>query len=393
MKHGTRGVCIREVQKDLKDSAKLLIEDKISKFNANGFRPIEREIRTPGEGLIIFRGMTDYNADSIKSLEGFDWAWVEEAHTLTPRSLELLRPTLRRPGSEIWFSWNPRHETDPVDAFLRGDHVPNNAIVVEANYTDNPFFPEELEEERTFDEIHKPNRYGHIWLGQYEPMAAGAIFSMANINKHRRAPEDLPRFKRALVVVDPAGSTEEGANETGIVVVALGEDDRGYVLDDLSLVGAPQEWAQRAVAAYDLYDADAIVAETNFGGDMVANTIRAERPTVRVIEVRAQRAARDKNTSGTDRRTGKAKALRAEPVSALYSLGRISHVGALPKLEAQMCLVTAGGYEGPGSPDRVDAMVWGFKELFPRMTQKSNRSASSLPKTANSGYSPHRWRQ
>ena len=390
MQPGTRGVCIREVQRDLKDSAKLLMEDKIRQFSPSSFDVIEREIRTPGGGLIIFRGMNDYNADSIKSLEGFDWAWVEEAHTLTARSLELLRPTLRKPGSELWFSWNPRAAEDAVDRFLRGPDAPEGSVVVKANYYDNPFFPDELEEERAFDEEHRPDRYGHIWLGEYEPMAAGAIFSLANINQYRRAPESLPAMKRVLVAVDPAGSAEEGANETGIIVAGQGEDDRGYVLGDLSLQGTPKEWAQQAVAAYDLYDADAIVAEVNFGGDMVANTIRAERPTVRVIEVRAKRAQRDSIPG--KRQTGRAKALRAEPVSALYSLGKISHVGAFPKLEAQMCLVTASGYEGRGSPDRVDALVWAFTELFPRLTPKAKVQPYMLPKRANSQYQPHRWR-
>ena len=113
---GTRIVCVREVQKDLKESAKLLIEDKIRHLGVPGFRPIESEIKTPGGGIIIFRGMNNYTAESIKSLEGFDIAWVEEAHTLTDRSLEMLRPTIRKEGSELWFSWNPRSAEDPVDA-------------------------------------------------------------------------------------------------------------------------------------------------------------------------------------------------------------------------------------------------------------------------------------
>ena len=98
---GARGVCIREVQRDLKESAKLLLEDKISRHGLGRYFDVfDREIRCHGGGLIIFRGMNDYTADSIKSLEGFDWAWVEEAHTLTAKSLELLRPTLERIGDK-----------------------------------------------------------------------------------------------------------------------------------------------------------------------------------------------------------------------------------------------------------------------------------------------------
>lgn len=371
---GTRVVCVREVQRDLKESAKLLIEDKIGKFQVSGFRPIESEIRTPGGGLIIFRGMNNYSAESIKSLEGFDIAWVEEAHTLTERSLEMLRPTIRKDGSELWFSWNPRHASDPVDALLRGETPPPDAIVVRANYTDNPWFPKGLEVDRAYDEANNPARYSHIWLGEYEPQAVGAIWDRLTIHRNRRA--EAPKLTRILVSIDPPISSEPGSDEAGIVVTALGEDGRGYVLDDCSGKGAPKEWAEKAIAAYDLYEADAIVAEVNQGGDMVAHVIRSVRPHVRVIEVRATRG----------------KHIRAEPISSLYTLDRISHVGAFPKLEAQMCLMTAAGYEGEGSPDRADAMVWGFTELFPRLTRRTLPKDRPPPKMANSRYSPHRWR-
>ena len=105
---GFRGVCVREVQKSLKESAKRLIEDKIEALEMPGFRVLTDRIITPGDGVILFQGMQDHTADSIKSLEGFDVAWTEEAQTLSSRSLEFLRPTIRKPGSELWFSWNPR---------------------------------------------------------------------------------------------------------------------------------------------------------------------------------------------------------------------------------------------------------------------------------------------
>lgn len=379
MHRGARIVCVREVQKSLKESVKLLIEDKIQDLGVQRlFSVLHDRIETPGGGLILFQGMQEHTKESIKSLEGFDVAYVEEAQTMTGGSLEMLRPTIRNPGSELWFSWNPRHATDPVDALLRGPAPPPDAIVVQANYMDNPFFPDVLEDERAFDAQHSPVRYAHIWLGEYEPMAVGAIWNMATINEGRRSRENLPDLKRIVVSIDPAGSAEPGANETGIMTCAVGEDGRGYVLDDLSLSGTPQQWAERALAAYDLYGADAIVAEVNFGGDMVANTIRAMRPNVRIITVRAAR--------------GQSKHVRAEPISALYSLGKISHVGAFPKLEAQMCLVTAAGYEGQGSPDRVDALVWAFTELFPGMVRRVRDRDKAAPARANGQYRPHRWR-
>lgn len=372
---GTRIVCVREVQKSLKESVKLLIEDKIKQHGlGDQFRALHDRIETPGGGLVLFQGMADHTAESIKSLEGFDVAYVEEAQTMTERSLEFLRPTIRKPNSELWFSWNPRSASDPVDALLRGLTPPNNAAVVEANYIDNPFFPAELEEERAFDEQHMPARYRHIWLGEYEPAAAGAIWDRLTIHQGRVS--EMPPMKRILVSIDPAGSSEKDANQTGIVAVGLGEDGRGYVLEDASLVGTPEQWARQAIAVYDMLSADAIVAETNYGGDMVAATIRAVRPQVKVIEVNATRG----------------KHIRAEPIAALYSLGKISHVGAFPELEGQMCLFTAAGYEGKGSPDRADALVWGMTELFPKLTPKAGMLNKPLPSTANSTYRPHRWR-
>jgi phage terminase large subunit len=106
---GSRIVCIREVQKTLAQSAKLLIENKIQEFGVGRhFRVLYDRIQTPGDGLIIFQGMVDATAESIKSLEGYNIAWVEEAQTLSARSLALLKPTIRADASEIWFSWNPR---------------------------------------------------------------------------------------------------------------------------------------------------------------------------------------------------------------------------------------------------------------------------------------------
>ncbi len=119
---GTHAVCIREVQKSLAQSAKRTIEGKIQTLGVGHLFDVQKaEIKTPGGGLIIFQGMQNHTADSIKSLEGYDVAWVEEAQTLSQTSLRLLRPTLRKPGSELWFSWNPKKPDDPVDDFLRGN--------------------------------------------------------------------------------------------------------------------------------------------------------------------------------------------------------------------------------------------------------------------------------
>lgn len=174
---GLRVVCIREVQKSLKESAKKLIEDKIQEFGVGHlFTVLDTEIKTPGGGVIIFQGMKDHTAESIKSLEGFDIAWVEEAQTISRRSLQMLRPTIRAEGSELWFSWNPRHESDPVDVLFR-QNTPSDAIVVSANWDQNPWFPDVLEAERQDGLRDEPDQYEHVWEGGYVTVAEGAYFA------------------------------------------------------------------------------------------------------------------------------------------------------------------------------------------------------------------------
>ena len=177
---GALSVCVREVQKSLAQSSKRLIEQKISDFGlgeADGFRVLNDRIETPGGGLITFVGMQDHTAESIKSLEGFQRAWVEEAQSLSARSLTLLRPTIRAKHSELWFSWNPNRKTDPVDQLLRGEGIPTGAQVIRANWSDNPWFPGELEQERLDDLRDRPDQYDHIWEGDYAKVTEGAYFA------------------------------------------------------------------------------------------------------------------------------------------------------------------------------------------------------------------------
>lgn len=179
---GLRSICIREVQKDLAQSSKALLEAKLSHYKlgqAQGFKVYRDLIQTPGDGLIIFKGMNDYTADSVKSLEGYKRAWWEEAQTATARSLSLLRPTLRAAGSELWFSWNPRRKTDPLDVLLRGKEVPTGSSVVRANWQDNPWFTAELEQERLDTLRIEPDQYGHIWNGDYVTTLSGAYYAEA----------------------------------------------------------------------------------------------------------------------------------------------------------------------------------------------------------------------
>ena len=364
MNTGFRGLCVREVQKSLKESAKRLLEDKINVMGYGAkFNVKHDEIGTPGGGVISFTGMNQQNSESVKSYENYSVCWVEEASVFSARSLELIRPTIRAPSSELWFSWNPHHASDPVDKFFRGLSPPDNSIVRKVTYENNEYLPHEMVEEMQMDRKNSPDRFAHIWLGEYAPQSVGAIWNMANIHENRR--HEIPPLKRILVSVDPAISNTDHSDEHGIIAGGVGEDGRGYIIDDVSIHGSPQQWAERAVATYDKYDADAIVVERNQGGDMVRHTLQTVRPSIKVIDVVATRG----------------KHVRAEPISAMYAINQVSHVGSFPELESQMCQMTAGGYEGNGSPDRCDAMVWLLTELFPSIIRKSAKKQHNKPRS------------
>lgn len=193
-----RVVCIREVQNSIKESVKQLIVDKINRLGFTDlFEVLDQEIRGPHGSLIIFKGMQSYNASNLKSLEGYDVAWVEEAQTLSEISLRMLRPTIRKEyadgtSSEIWFSWNPRFEIDAVDHFFRGNspvargwRKPSDAVIVEVNWHDNPWIPNVLLKEKDDDYASDPEIADHVWGGGYERVTTGAYFAKQIANLER----------------------------------------------------------------------------------------------------------------------------------------------------------------------------------------------------------------
>jgi len=240
---GMRAVCIREVQKDLAQSSKLLVESKLREMRlgeVDGFKVYKDQISTPGDGIIIFKGMNDYTADSIKSLEGFKRAWWEEAQTATQHSLNLLTPTIRADGSEKWFSWNPRRKTDPIDVMLRGDEPPAGAVIVKANWRDNPWFTGELELERQDTLRRQPEQYDHIWEGGYVTALEGAYYARYIIDARRekrigKVPPD-PLLKYRLFF-DIGGT---GARADAVAIwVAQFAGKAVNVLDYYEAVGQP----------------------------------------------------------------------------------------------------------------------------------------------------------
>lgn len=245
--------------------------------------------------------------------------------TTTPKPLPLVRQLL----------------ADPACAVTRGSTYENRANVPAA-------FIERI-----------VRRYEGTRLGRQELHAEllvdapGALWPYETIAACRTA--KAPDMQRVVVAVDPSGSTgaDEG-DQQGVVVAGLGVDGLGYVLADYSCRLSPQGWGRRTIEAFDAFSADRIVAEKNYGGDMVRFTIQAVRPTAPVVLVSASRG----------------KMVRAEPVSALYEQGRVRHVVADPaenplhELEEEMRHATGSGYLGEGSPNRLDALVWALTDLF-----------------------------
>jgi phage terminase large subunit len=189
-------VCVREIQKSLNQSVKRLLELKIEELNAGEFFEVQDAVikSQRGNGRIIFQGMQNHTADSIKSLEGYDRAWVEEAQNFSETSLSLLRPTIRKPGSELWFTWNPRNETDPVNWLLRGDNPPPQSVVIEVNFQDNPWFPDVLKDEMEYDKRRDPDKFQHVWKGAYLQNSQSRVFRNWCIEEFDAPPDAIHRL-------------------------------------------------------------------------------------------------------------------------------------------------------------------------------------------------------
>lgn len=196
MDPASRSVCVREVQRSLAQSVKRLLELKIEAMNAGAYFEVQEAVikSRRGDGMILFQGMQNHTSDSIKSLEGYDRAWVEEAQSLSQRSLDLLRPTIRKPGSELWFTWNPSSADDPIDQLLRGPNPPPDATVVEVNWQDNPWFPDVLRAEMEYDRKRDPDKYAHVWAGGYLAHSNARVFRNWRVEEFEAPADAMFRF-------------------------------------------------------------------------------------------------------------------------------------------------------------------------------------------------------
>lgn len=208
-----------------------------------------------------------------------------------------------------------------------------------------------------------PRLKARFYDGSYAEATPNALWTEEGLERSRI--DALPDIQRIAVAIDPSGASEESAGQNdqiGIVIVALGVDGVGYVLEDCTVSGGPERWGSVAVDAYDRHDADVIVAETNYGGDMV----RA------VIETAATKPEREGKRKPSFKKVtaSRGKAVRAEPISSLFDTGKGKLAGEFRELETELCAFSTSGYTGEGSPNRADAMVWAFTELFPGMVRQ-----------------------
>ncbi len=193
-------------------------------------------------------------------------------------------------------------------------------------------------------------------LGRFADDSDGALWTEEVLANNRILNEELPEFLRVIIAVDPSGCSgpeDMRSDEVGVAVASLGTDGKAYLLEDLSGRYAPEEWAKIASDAFERHNADTIVAEKNYGGDMVRAVLQTQNPDLPCKLVNATRG----------------KVIRAEPIAALYEKQKILHVGYFTEVEDQLCAMSLSGYQGMKSPDRADAVIWAMTELFPRLTE------------------------
>lgn len=191
-----RVACLREVQNSIKDSVKQLIEDKIRKLGVESlFKITENEIVGPNDSLMVFKGLRNHTVSSIKSLEGFNRAFVEEAQTISQKSLDIAVPTFRVPGAKLRFSWNPDKASDPIETFFEANKDDPDFVLVHANYSDNPWFAgSALQGDMERDKRTDPDKYAHVWLGAYAGRTEAKVFRNYRIQAFESPVEAVFRF-------------------------------------------------------------------------------------------------------------------------------------------------------------------------------------------------------
>lgn len=343
---GSRSIAlVAETQKDLEEVmvARLIKISPPNMLPSVRYKPVR--ITWPNGAQAL--GYNGTEPDQLRGPE-FDTAWVDELakYRYARETWDMLQFTMRSGDDpRVFVTTTPRPipvlreiMADPVTIITRGSTMDNAANLP-------PSFISQVR-----------SKYEGTRLGRQELFAEmlddvpGALWTREMLDSTRA--KGAPALRRIVIAVDPSGTAGAGSDsvgdDIGIVAAAIGMDGRGYVLDDHSCNLSPDGWGRRVREVFSLHKADRIIAERNFGGAMVEAVIKAQDKNLPVKVVTASRG----------------KVARAEPISALYEQGRVSHVGGLAQLEDQLCSMTPSGYVGEGSPDRADALVWALTELM-----------------------------
>ena len=353
---GALVLCTREIQKNIGESSWRTLRRLIRQLGWDAIFEVQatRIIGVNGSEF-VFRGLSESHgtAEGIKSLEGVDLTWVEQAEAITEPSLDLLMPTvLRRERSHVVFTLNPQEPDGAVYArYVLG--AVDGVVERQVNWRDNPWFPARLEPQRAWTEQHRPIEYRHVYEGEPRLAVAGALWNLEMITEARLDPAEyatLPDPDDVVVAVDPAFSRGERSDYTGIVVVArIGRD--GYVLHAERGKFTSPQWGPRAVALLREFGASRVAIEARGADDPLLDAVKQVDSAVPVVYV---------NASGKG-----SKFDRATPVAGLYvehfnvDYGRLRHVGKLADLEGEQLSFTPDSVRD----DLVDALVWGCVEL------------------------------
>jgi len=347
----SRILCVRGVQSKISESSLQILKDVIHMMGVEDqFIITENTLKCVNGADFLFYGVKG----SLKSLQGISLVFADEGTEISEAAWDDLIPTIRTKGCRLFISYNPEYDTDYVYKNFTINKR-DDADVIEMNYWDNPFFPDELRVEMEHDKKNNPSKYLWKWEGQLKQDEEGAVWSRDMIiHKYH---EDL-EFDEVVISVDPATTSTSKSDACGIVSIGK-KDDIYYVLEDASAIISPLEWSKKSIAMYDKWEANRIVYESNQGGDMVKTIIHQIRETIKTISYHAR----------------KSKKARAEEIVALYEQSKVIHTQQFPQLEFEMVTFTGEkNKNGIKSPNSLDALVWGLKNL----SQKQNVSRGAV---------------
>ena len=357
----SRILAVRGTQSKISESSLQILKDVIHMMGLKSyFDMTEHTLKCNNGSEFLFYGAKSYQ--SFKSLQGIDLVWVDEATELSKDAWETLIPTIREDESRFLIGFNPELESDWVyKEFIKQKR--KDAVVVKLNYYDNPYFPTVLKSEMEWDKQTNMKKYLHIWEGELRQVSDGALWSedliqyLPDDEAAKLLLTDFGEFEDLVVAIDPSTTDKVTSDACGIIVAGKYKNKEKYlVIDDLTKIMSPNEWADIALQAYDRFSADKIVAEKNQGGDMIKTILRNKRNNIPYKGVHASRG----------------KILRAEPIAALYEQGKVHHLRRFINLEYEMLTYT--GEKTQKSPNSLDALVWALTELSnKKIIEPSNR--------------------